>query len=51
MKAAQHFERLRHCLRIQIAVAKDSFTKTSDFPVLVQSDQASAPQFGDTQAY
>jgi hypothetical protein len=42
---------LCHRLGIKIAVAKYAFTQASNFAVLVQGGQASAPKFGNTESH
>jgi hypothetical protein len=51
MKSAQDLQRLGHCLGIKITVSKYSFAQPSNFAVLMQGDQPSAPKFGDTEPH
>ena len=49
MKTPQDLQGLGHGLGIEIAIAKDTFTQTSDFAVLMKGNQASTAQFGNAE--
>jgi len=51
MKTAQHLERMRHGLGIEVAVAKNAFTQACNFAVLVQRDQPPPAQFGNAEPH